>query len=186
MCSFFGVVLIARPPFLFGALPGKPSDHLNVVTPGQRMISITSGRHCISHKYFAYLASLRSAALVGVLGATCSCELRFFHPSPRPYPCRPQRHTPPCDWEARKRICKSTPCQRLLPFAMRVDLNYKVCSPSPPVSLPGDPLIGNPSMIIFKVSPVIPTNVLGLVIMFFIGTFGLIAQVCSSISFLSG
>ena len=38
-------------------------------------------------------------------------------------------------------------------------------------------------MIIFKVSPVIPTRVLGLVILFFVGTFGLIAQVCSSVSF---
>lgn len=95
----------------------------------------------------------------------------------------PQRHTPPCDREARKRVCKSTPCQRLLLFAMRVDLNYKVCSPSPLISSPGYPLIGNPSMIIFKVPPVIPTNVLGQVIMFFVGTFGLMAQVRSSIYF---
>jgi len=39
------------------------------------------------------------------------------------------------------------------------------------------------SMIIFKVSPVIPTHVLGLVILFFVGAFGLIAQVCSPVSF---
>lgn len=41
VCSFFGVVLIARPRFLFGGLPGNEMDD---VTPGQRMISVTLGR----------------------------------------------------------------------------------------------------------------------------------------------
>jgi len=38
-------------------------------------------------------------------------------------------------------------------------------------------------MIIFKVPPVIPTNVLGLVIMFFVGTFGLMAQTLLTMGF---
>jgi len=49
LCSFLGVVLIARPPFLFGGLQGisGPSE----ATPTQRMLSVT-------------------AALIGVLGLT--------------------------------------------------------------------------------------------------------------------
>ncbi|KAH9007499.1 EamA-like transporter family-domain-containing protein [Lactarius hengduanensis] len=50
LCSFLGVVLIARPQFLFGSQAfSDPSEEL--VTPAQRMISI-------------------AAALIGVLGAT--------------------------------------------------------------------------------------------------------------------
>ncbi|KAH9974987.1 hypothetical protein BGW80DRAFT_1225285 [Lactifluus volemus] len=48
LCSFFGVILIARPHFLFGSPKGEPSE---VVTPGQRMLSV-------------------GAALIGVLGST--------------------------------------------------------------------------------------------------------------------
>jgi hypothetical protein len=36
------------------------------------------------------------------------------------------------------------------------------------------------SMIVFKVHPVVPTRALWLFMMFLIGLFGLIAQVCSS------
>ncbi|KAI9450017.1 hypothetical protein BJY52DRAFT_1304849 [Lactarius psammicola] len=52
LCSFLGVVLIARPQFLFGsqAFSDPPKE---LVTPAQRMISIT-------------------AALIGVLGATAT------------------------------------------------------------------------------------------------------------------
>ena len=39
VCSFFGVMLIARPPFLFGS---PQSDQPMVGTPAQRMISIMS------------------------------------------------------------------------------------------------------------------------------------------------
>ncbi|KAI0247429.1 hypothetical protein BJV78DRAFT_1157203 [Lactifluus subvellereus] len=46
--SLFGVILIARPQFLFGGLQTDPSG---VVSPGQRMVSVSAG-------------------LVGVLGAT--------------------------------------------------------------------------------------------------------------------
>ncbi|KAI0262063.1 hypothetical protein BC834DRAFT_892921 [Gloeopeniophorella convolvens] len=57
LCSFFGVVLIARPPFLFDHAPairsidGAPPDHSETATPEQRMLSVI-------------------AALIGVLGAT--------------------------------------------------------------------------------------------------------------------
>lgn len=44
VCSFFGVILIARPRFLFGGLPENGMDG---VTPGQRMISVTSGRQIV-------------------------------------------------------------------------------------------------------------------------------------------
>ncbi|KAI9450016.1 integral membrane protein DUF6 [Lactarius psammicola] len=50
LCSFFGVILIARPQFLFG---GPQSDQPMVYTPAQRMISVT-------------------AALIGVAAASCA------------------------------------------------------------------------------------------------------------------
>jgi len=53
LCSFFGVILIARPRFLFGGLPDNGIDD---VTPGQRMTSVT-------------------AALIGVLASTGSYTL---------------------------------------------------------------------------------------------------------------
>ena len=37
---------------------------------------------------FFFLILLRSAALVGVLASTGSCEFSFRHPSPHPYRCR--------------------------------------------------------------------------------------------------
>ena len=39
--SFLGVILIARPPFLFGGALEKPSE---VVPSGKRMISVMLGR----------------------------------------------------------------------------------------------------------------------------------------------
>ncbi|KAH9036479.1 drug/metabolite transporter superfamily [Lactarius pseudohatsudake] len=56
LCSFLGVVLIARPQFLFSKLhanrsAGIPADLFEVATPEQRMLSVI-------------------AALIGVLGAT--------------------------------------------------------------------------------------------------------------------
>ncbi|KAF8495944.1 drug/metabolite transporter superfamily [Russula emetica] len=54
LCSFCGVILIARPQALFGGPQGIPSEE--VVTSGQRMISVT-------------------AALIGVLGGTGSYTL---------------------------------------------------------------------------------------------------------------
>jgi len=40
LCSFFGVLLIARPQFLFGS---SQADQADAATPGQRMLSITAG-----------------------------------------------------------------------------------------------------------------------------------------------
>lgn len=48
------------------------------------------------------------------------------------------------------------------------------------------PLVAHPSMRIFQIPPVIPTRVLWLVIMFFVGVLSLIGQVCSSIHSPSG
>ena len=45
MCSLFGVILIARPQFLFGGPPENPSD---VVASGKRMISVMSGEFSLS------------------------------------------------------------------------------------------------------------------------------------------
>ena len=75
---------------------------------------------------YVFLTLLRSAALVGVLASTGSCEFGFRHPSPHPYRCRSHRHTPPCDWKAGK----CPPRQRLLLFTMRLDLSDRVC-PTP-------------------------------------------------------
>lgn len=40
VCSFFGVILIARPQFLFGGPEGNPSE---VVMPRERIQSVTYG-----------------------------------------------------------------------------------------------------------------------------------------------
>jgi hypothetical protein len=44
VCSFCGVILIAKPQVLFGGPQENPSEE--VVTSGQRMISVTSGGLC--------------------------------------------------------------------------------------------------------------------------------------------
>ena len=54
--SFFGVILIARPPFLFGGALEKPSE---VVPSGKRMISVMLGR---------FLSSCRCWASSGFIG----------------------------------------------------------------------------------------------------------------------
>ena len=52
VCSFFGVLLIARPQFLFGSPHANQAD---AATPGQRMLSITSATHRLtSHVSFSY------------------------------------------------------------------------------------------------------------------------------------
>lgn len=76
--------------------------------------------------FLIFPISLRSAALVGVLASTGSCEFGFLHPSLQPYRCRSYRHAPTCDWKAGK----CTPRQRILLFAMRLDLSDRVC-PTP-------------------------------------------------------
>ncbi|KAH9974970.1 hypothetical protein BGW80DRAFT_1204450 [Lactifluus volemus] len=55
--SFSGVIMIARPQFLFGGLQENLFD---AVAPGKRMQSIMSARHCLTS---------RAASLIGVLGA---------------------------------------------------------------------------------------------------------------------
>ncbi|KAI0247424.1 hypothetical protein BJV78DRAFT_935985 [Lactifluus subvellereus] len=42
LCSFFGVLLIAKPQFLFGG-PQCPWSRAYAATPGQRMLSVTAG-----------------------------------------------------------------------------------------------------------------------------------------------
>ena len=66
---------------------------------------------------------------------------------------------------------------------MRVVLNNRVFSPPRLISFLRVPLVAPPSMKISEIPPVIPTRVLWLVIMFFVGVLGLIAQVCLSTSF---
>ena len=95
VCSLFGVALIARPQFLFDGLPGKLLDF---VTPQQRMTSEMSGRHRPS-QIFLFIF-LRSAALVGVVGASGTREFGFRQLSPYLYPYRSNRHSPPRDWKA--------------------------------------------------------------------------------------
>ncbi|KAI0274071.1 hypothetical protein BGY98DRAFT_1099247 [Russula aff. rugulosa BPL654] len=115
ICSFGGVILIARPQVLFGAPLENPSE---VVTSGQRMFSVT-------------------AALIGVLGGTGSYTLL-------------------------RAIGKRAHALHVLCFfASQCVLISTIC------------------MIVFKVHPVIPTRGLWVLLMFFIGIFGLIAQVRS-------
>ncbi|KAI9439313.1 hypothetical protein H4582DRAFT_2076013 [Lactarius indigo] len=120
LCSFLGVVLIARPQFLFGKLPadrsaGIPADLSEVATPEQRMLSV-------------------SAALIGVLGATGAyTSLRAIGK---------RAHT------LHSITFFSTQCV----------------------------LASTAGMIIFKVTPVIPTHVSWLAMLLLIGIFGFLAQ----------
>ena len=63
------MILIARPAVLFGHPPVNKSD---VVAPAQRMISVTSDATVPLVDVFLIL--FRSAALIGVVASTGSCE----------------------------------------------------------------------------------------------------------------
>ncbi len=57
VCSFSGVILIARPKVIFGG----PQENLSeVVTSGQRMISVTLG-----NLYFSYRSYTHPTGFVG-------------------------------------------------------------------------------------------------------------------------
>lgn len=118
VCSFCGVILIARPQALFGGTQENPSEE--VVTSGQRMISVTLGDLCSSRRYRTH--RFHRAALIGVLGGTGSCEsstsrlVSLIHP--------PHRHTPPSYWKA----SACTSCSLLLRFAMCTDFHDRVRS----------------------------------------------------------
>jgi hypothetical protein len=120
VCSFCGVILIARPQVLFGGLQENPSEE--VVTSGQRMISVTLGSLCLSRRYCTH--RFHRAALIGVLGGTGSCESSSRPPSlPRLSSCS-HRHTPPSDWKA----SACTSCCLFLRFAMCIDFHDRVRS----------------------------------------------------------
>jgi hypothetical protein len=80
VCSFCGVILIARPQVLFGGSQDNPSEE--VITSGQRMISVTLGCFCQSRRYCTH--RFHRAALIGVLGGTGSCESSSHPPSQVP------------------------------------------------------------------------------------------------------
>jgi hypothetical protein len=120
VCSFCGVILIARPQVLFGSPPENPSEE--VVTSGQRLFSVTLGSLYSSRRYCTH--RFHRAALIGVLGGTGSCESSGRPPSlPRLSSCS-HRHTPPCDWKA----SACTSCSLFLRFAMCIDFYDSVRS----------------------------------------------------------
>jgi hypothetical protein len=80
VCSFCGVILIARPQVLFGGPQENPSEE--VITSGQRMISVMLGRLCPSRRNCTH--RFHRAALIGVLGGTGSCESSSRPPSQSP------------------------------------------------------------------------------------------------------
>jgi hypothetical protein len=69
---------------------------------------------------------------------------------------------------------------------MRTALNDRVCFPPLLICFLKLPLVAHPSMRIFRIHPVIPTRVLWLVIMLFVGVLSLIGQVRSLIHSASG
>jgi len=97
-----------------------------------------------------FLILLRSAALVGVVGASGTRELGFRQLRPHLYPYRSNSHSPPRHWKA----STSTPRQRFLLLAMRAVLNNRVCSPPQLISFLKVPLVAHPSMMIFQIPPV--------------------------------
>ncbi|KAI9453927.1 drug/metabolite transporter superfamily [Russula earlei] len=115
LCSFFGVVLIARPQFLFGCPKG---DSSKTVTPQQRMLSV-------------------AAALVSVVGATATFEYTLLRAIGK----------------------RAHPVHSLTYFSF-----YCV-------------LVSTIGMVISKIDPVIPKDVLWLGILFLVGIQGTIAQI---------
>ena len=64
VCSFFGVMLIARPPFLFGS---PQSDHPMGDTPAQRMISVMLEFSFSSHAFVSYCTTVRLLLALSLL-----------------------------------------------------------------------------------------------------------------------
>ncbi|KAI9450011.1 hypothetical protein BJY52DRAFT_1419732 [Lactarius psammicola] len=122
LCSFLGVVLIARPQFLFVRLHASrsagdiPADLSKVATPEQRMLSVI-------------------AALIGVLGATGA-------------------------YTSLRAIGKRAHTLHSITFFSSQCV-----------------LASTAGMIIFKVTPVIPTHVSWLAMMLLIGIFGFLTQI---------
>ncbi|KAH9974986.1 hypothetical protein BGW80DRAFT_1444588 [Lactifluus volemus] len=113
LCSFFGVLLIARPHFLFGSPKGEP---FGAVTPWERMLSVC-------------------AALVGVLGITGSYII-------------------------------------LRAIGNRAHTLHSLSSLSSQCVL-----ISTIAMMVLKISPVISTRALWLVMLLLISIFGLTGQI---------
>ena len=112
---------------------------------------------------------LCSAALIGVLGATGTCELAFRLSDRCLYLCI--RHTHPRNRETS--TYASLPL--VLFFTMCLGFHNRVCTLFPLLKEQFD--VTDPSMITFKIPPVIPTRILWLVMLLLISIFGLIAQV---------
>lgn len=70
VCSFSGVMLIARPQFLFGSPVG---DLYEVVIPEQRSLSVMYGFISVHIQMFCS-NGLYSAGLLGVVGQTGTCK----------------------------------------------------------------------------------------------------------------
>lgn len=71
VCSFVGVILIARPEFLFGDhAASNPSEER--ATPVERLTSVASEGSC--SRSDTNLTLFYSAALMGVLASTATCE----------------------------------------------------------------------------------------------------------------
>jgi hypothetical protein len=173
VCSFFGVILVARPRSLFGSPKGELFE---AVMPWQRMLSVVLGvpqvlsRCLLSYHFLALRSSVSWERLVPV-------SQRFSHLDSCTY-LLSHRHLPPCNW-------KTGPFASF-PFIFLLTISHIfynwVCS-SLPVGGTFDAI--HLSMIAFKIPPVIPTRVLWFAMLFLIGILGLIALVRLLPSFLS-
>jgi hypothetical protein len=164
VCSFFGVILIARPQFLFGTPQSEPS---RAVAPGKRTLSVASeGSYRVS-KCSLMLSIVRLSSApwrplppVGILSAT-----RFIRSSL-------------CFTDTVLRAVgeQAHPLHSLSFFASQCVLMSTIgYVPAPIFKEPFDTV--HPSMIIFKIPPVIPKDVLCLVMPLLICILGSIAQV---------
>ena len=94
------------------------------------------------------------------------------------------RYTPPCHWETGAHPSLT----RVLLLQLCVRLHRRVRVYLDSLAFEG-PFDIHARMMVFKVSPVIPTHALSLAMLFLIGIFGLVSQVRSSLpltSFLCG
>lgn len=124
VCSFGGVILIARPQFIFGGLPvNAPSE---VDMSGKRMVSVMSGGCAVRLDVVligfieqGWLASWERLVAVSSLYALCdSLGTQLI-----PHRVRvPNRHNSPCSRKASAR----TPRSLDLLFAMHIGFHNRV------------------------------------------------------------
>ena|ERR1700677_4245246 len=126
VCSFFGVILIARPQFLFGS---PHSDQPMVDTPAERMISVTSEIYASLHIFISCCSAVRRLSPLLLLPVPVS--LVYANVVPTFISVYSLRHTHPCNREP----STCNPLCHFFLFAKCAGLCNRVCTLLLPLAL---------------------------------------------------